>query len=158
MCILEIKGFEGLYSITEEGKVFSHRNNRYIKTYKSNYEYVRLYKNNKTYHYSIHRLLAMTYKPIENMDNLVVDHIDKNCFNNELSNLRWLTQKENIHRSYVALPPVRNFTECKLYKSNVFIKKFKSILDCCRYCKQEYGLSISSLRKYKKYKDFIINV
>lgn len=158
MYILEVKGFENLYSITKDGKVYSHRSKRFIKAYRSNYIYVRLYKDGVCYRFSVHRLLLLTYKPIANCDKLVVDHIDNNPFNNKLENLQWLTQKQNIKRSYSTLSPVRNFTECKLYKKEVLIKKFKSILDCCRYCNKVYGLSITTMRRYKKYKDFIINV
>lgn len=45
-----IKGFEGLYSISENGRVYSHRNNRYIKWIKSKKDtslYVGLYVNSK---------------------------------------------------------------------------------------------------------------
>ena len=33
-----------------------------------------------------HRLVLMTYKPLESMDNLTVDHLNHNKRNNELSN------------------------------------------------------------------------
>lgn len=153
--ITPIKGFEGLYSITKDGKVYSHRTNRYVKTYKSNYEYVRLYKDSKTYHYSIHRLLAITFIP-NPYNKGVVDHIDNNPFNNNLNNLQWLSQKENIHKSYDTMSQLRNFTECNLYYKDEFIKSFQSISECCRFCNTKYGLSYSGMKKYKKKKDFVI--
>lgn len=48
--------------------------------------------------YSIHRLVLMTFHPIENYDNMDVDHIDYNPDNNHLSNLRWLDHRENARR------------------------------------------------------------
>ena len=157
MCIKPIKEYEGLYSITEDGKVFSHTKNRFMKTYKSNYEYIRLCKNGVEKHFSIHRLVALTY--IDNPNNLaVVDHIDNNPFNNHVSNLQWLSQRDNIVKSYSTMSQVRNFTECKLFKGNQFIKKFKSIAECCRYCSKELGLSYTGMYKFKKKKDYVIKV
>lgn len=154
--IKPIKGYEGLYSISEDGKVFSHIKNRFKKTYKSNYEYVRLVKNGIEKHKSIHRLVAENFIP--NPNNLpVVDHIDNNPFNNCVENLQWLTQKENIHKSYGTLSQVRNFIECKLYKGNKFIKQFHSIRECCLYC-QTIGLSYATMIRYRKCKDYIIKV
>ena len=47
----------------------------------------------------IHRLVAKTY--IENPNNLPqVNHIDENKLNNDVSNLEWITQKENAIHSY----------------------------------------------------------
>ena len=41
----------------------------------------------------------MSFSPIEKPENFVVDHIDGNRGNNDLSNLRWVFQKENAHYS-----------------------------------------------------------
>ena len=100
-------------------------------------------------------MVALTFIP-NPFNKEVVDHIDCNPFNNHVSNLQWVSQKENIHRSYEKLSQVRNFTECKLYKDNKFIKAFKSIAECCRYCANELKLSYSTMYKYKKYKNFVI--
>ena len=49
-----------------------------------------------------HRLFKTIFDPINNMDNLTVNHIDCNSFNNELRNLEWLTQKENNDKKNMA--------------------------------------------------------
>lgn len=47
----------------------------------------------------IHRLVMNTFKPISNEDAMTVDHLDHNKRNNKLSNLEWVTQKENLERA-----------------------------------------------------------
>ena len=45
--------------------------------------------------YRVHRLVKLSFSPVENFENLVVDHIDGNRQNNNLDNLRYATQPEN---------------------------------------------------------------
>jgi len=45
--------------------------------------------------FTIHRLVMITFKPIDNMDNLVIDHINAIKTDNRLDNLKWCTIKEN---------------------------------------------------------------
>ena len=55
-------------------------------------------KNNKKYPQYVHRLVAGAF--IENKDNKkYINHIDYNRNNNHVSNLEWVTAKENYHHS-----------------------------------------------------------
>lgn len=44
---------------------------------------------------TIHRLIMETFNPIENSDNLCVDHINGIRTDNSLTNLRWVTAEQN---------------------------------------------------------------
>jgi hypothetical protein len=56
---------------------------------------VKLFKEGKHHYKTIHRLVAETFLP--NPDNFpVVDHIDRDCRNNCVENLRWTTQAGNL--------------------------------------------------------------
>lgn len=45
----------------------------------------------------LHRLVLSVFNPIENMENLEVNHIDEDKSNNRLDNLQWVTSKENCN-------------------------------------------------------------
>lgn len=49
--------------------------------------------------YFVHRLVAETWNPVEDMENLTVDHLDQNKRNNCVDNLEWCTAKENLRRA-----------------------------------------------------------
>ena len=49
----------------------------------------------------IHCLVAEAFIPLPDLDNQYeVDHIDNNVSNNVVTNLRWLTHKENLDKSF----------------------------------------------------------
>ena len=104
----DIPGFEGRYKINTDGRVFSYLSNRCIKaTLNKGYYVIGLVPSFKTKkQYKLHRLLMMTFNPIPNMDSFVVDHIDCNGENNNLSNLRWCTSEQNSR--YAALSGLMN--------------------------------------------------
>lgn len=89
------------YSISNLGRV---KNNSTGKTLKgrdngNGYLSVILYRgNSKQYSRYIHRLVGEAFLNTGNT-NLVIDHIDFNRSNNAVTNLRYVTQKENVHRS-----------------------------------------------------------
>lgn len=100
----DIKGYEGLYQVSNLGRIKSLGNlqNRKEKLLKVNiyngYCIVYLYKNNKKKSYLCHRLVAEAFIP--NPDNLPqVNHKDENKLNNRVDNLEWCTSKYNVNYS-----------------------------------------------------------
>ena len=92
----DIDGYEGIYKIYEDGRVWSYKFNRFRKPTpnEKGYYYLDLTKDKKHKKFKLHRLLALHFIP--NPDNKPqVDHIDRNKQNNNLSNLRWVTPGEN---------------------------------------------------------------
>ena len=105
-----IKGYEGLYSITEDGRVWSHRKAQFKNPQDNGhgYKYVQLKVNGYCKNFYIHRLVAEAFIP--NPENKKeVDHIDNNTENNVVTNLRWATPKEN--QGYRTLESKKNSAE-----------------------------------------------
>ena len=97
---LDISGYEGLYQISNFGRVksFYFRNPRILKPHKvKGYSNVELYKNKKKKQFYIHRLVMENFCPIENMNVLDVNHKDEDKSNNHISNLEWMTHKDNLN-------------------------------------------------------------
>jgi hypothetical protein len=61
------------------------------------YKYIQIQKEGKRKNYLIHRLVAFAFCDNYSDINKVCDHIDRNTFNNNASNLRWCTQKDNCN-------------------------------------------------------------
>ena len=98
----DIIGYENLYQISSLGRVKSLGNGgsnaskERILKYGNvrGYHKVTLCKQGKQKHFFVHRLVAMTFLP--NPDNLSeVNHRDEQKTNNCISNLEWVTHKEN---------------------------------------------------------------
>lgn len=91
----DIKGYEGLYQVSNLGNVKSLKTNKNLYYSNSNNGYLRvgLFKNKRKM-FSIHRLVAENFIPNPN-EYLVVNHKDFNQKNNKVDNLEWCTSKEN---------------------------------------------------------------
>lgn len=99
----DIPDFEGVYQISNFGKVRSLKYNksRILKNILSSngYYYVNLYKNKKLFNKRIHQLVAMAFfNHIPEGNNLVIDHIDNNKQNNNIENLQIITHGDNIYK------------------------------------------------------------
>ncbi len=92
----EIKGYEGLYSVTECGRVWSHISEIFLKGEIDIDGYIRahLYKDKKSKHKKVHRLVAEAFLP-EVKGKEIINHKDSDRTNNHLSNLEWSTYSEN---------------------------------------------------------------
>lgn len=95
-----IQGFEGLYSVTRNGLVYSYRSERFLKTSENaNYKIVTLCGKGTRLVQYVHRLVALAYIP--NPKNLPeVNHIDGNPYNNDVGNLEWATYSGNLKHAY----------------------------------------------------------
>ena len=96
----DIIGYEN-YAIDEDGNVYSKNYRRTGKTKKlklfgngHGYLCVGLYKDRKRKTKKVHRLLAEAYLS-DFCNELDVDHIDRDRQNNNLSNLRMVTEQQN---------------------------------------------------------------
>ncbi len=94
-----IVGYEGKYSITEDGKVWSHRRNMFLKHQISNCGYARVELAGKKH--SVHRLVAIAF--LEKIDDKnYVNHRDGVKLNNHVRNLEWCTMSENVKHAYAS--------------------------------------------------------
>ena len=93
---MEIQDYPN-YLIYDDGRVYSKNKNIFLKPYicSNGYYMISLYKNNKKKMFLIHRLVALHYISLVNGKNYV-DHIDRNKTNNDISNLRWVNNSENM--------------------------------------------------------------
>ncbi len=88
-----IRDYEGLYEVSDCGRVRNSRTGRILKL-RNNKGYIEVTLKGRTY--LVHRLVAEAFIP--NIDNLpCVDHIDTNKENNVYTNLRWVTHKGNMN-------------------------------------------------------------
>lgn len=98
MIAVPVKGYEGLYSITEDGCVMRNGRIRVVSVGNAGYSLINLSKNNKCKTLKVHRLVAEAFIP--NPDNKPqVNHIDEDKLNNKVSNLEWVTCQENGQHS-----------------------------------------------------------
>ena len=107
-----IKGYEGLYEVSNLGRVKSISYTNQYGTFDrvvilkgwicEGYQCVQLTRNNEKKTFKIHRLVAETF--ISNPDNLPeVDHINTIRDDNRVENLRWVTHKENMNNELTKL-------------------------------------------------------
>lgn len=103
---VDIKGYEGLYQISNKGNVRSllFRNKqcalpriRAIKPFTNDrgYQSVALYKAGTQKRACVHRLVAEAFIPNDERKS-VVNHLDYDPSNNKVENLEWCTQRENV--------------------------------------------------------------
>ena len=129
-----VEGYEGIYVITSTGKLYSmtRRDSLFrvwdggeVKVARDGggYKFAVLYKNGKGHGYKIHRLVASAFIP--NPDNKpCVDHIDGNKENNNVTNLRWCTHKENMNNP-ITLAHQRDIVDKTIHlgKDNPFSRR-----------------------------------
>ena len=132
----DIPGFEGLYQVSNCGRVKATKkwnvncrsfidDERILKPTDNGHGYmiVGLRKNTKKHNRYVHRLVAQAF--VDNpLNRKVVNHKDYDKGNNNADNLEWCTQKENVEYSTQRMCHPRNY---KLPRSGYkYIKKVTS--------------------------------
>lgn len=168
----KIEGYD-CYYITENGDVYSYRDENdkkgwkglrklspHCKNVKNKYNSVTLCKDGIFKEFLIHRLVAK-YFCDGYFEGAVVNHKDCNIKNNNYKNLEWITQKENIHKSYIdsGMNQTRNYKIYKLYCLDEFLCEFIGAPEIEKYIREnKLDCSYTSLRKYRKSRNYRIIV
>ena len=173
----DIKGYEGIYQVSNIGRIKSLaretrngscKKEKILKTQidKKGYLTIDLRKNKQRKSYKVHRLVALAF--IQNLDNKPqINHIDGNKRNNKIENLEWCTNSENqIHSYKNNLKETKRIIQYDL-KGN-FIKEWESAIEVSKYynihysriyrcCNNEYGCKTCKnfVWKYKKDIDYL---
>lgn len=157
----DIKGYEGLYQVSNFGRVKSIPRNGTIlkerilqpKISKQGYYEVNLNNKYKRKMMKVHRLVAEAF--IFNYNNLpFVNHKDFNTLNNNVKNLEWVTPKENTLYSK-KLGRYNNSYKLKMKRVNQYnkqgelIKTWNSITEASKMLNIDKG-HISACCKHKK--------
>ena len=126
-----VKGYEGLYEVSDKGRVKGLKRNRILKNIVDSLGYVRvsLCKENKPKAHKIHRLVAEHFlKPSEYK---VVNHIDGNKENNSAENLEWCNASQN--RKHACDTGLAAKEEGRLIMCNETKEVYKGVMSAARH-------------------------
>lgn len=162
-----ISGYEGLYQVSNLGRVKSSHNSKEQKILSPalssrGYLFVVLHKNGCKKTFRLNRLVAITF--IANPENKPeVDHIDGHKLNNHVSNLQWATRSEN--QNYALALGLRKHGEKhdqskRTSEQVLYIRENPHNL-AQRKLAEKFGVAkttIADIQRGKKYKDIGGNV
>ena len=162
----DIKGYEGLYQVSNLGRVRSYQRNkqgRLVNQYydKRGYKVVTISKQSKLKLCKVHRLVAQAFIPNPE-GKPQVNHIDENKGNNCVDNLEWCDNKYNARygtkakRAYETsqlrgnngLIPQKAVIQCNL--NGDVIKEYCSVMDAARQLKIDQSSIIKCCRQHRK--------
>ena len=169
-----IKGYEGLYEVSNMGKVRSldriivERNGKTQKRKGKELFFtvskiddkghmprarVQLWKNNKSRLLQVHRLVAEAFIPNPE-EKETVNHIDGNALNNNVQNLEWSTYSENQKHAYETglMNVKRNYRPSNARKVVAIhqITGEEIVCDSCTQLSREIGCSRTTVDKCAK--------
>lgn len=126
----KIKDFD--YYVTKDGKIINKDGKELKKCIStSGYYFVQLVKDKKKYMKYVHRLVAETYLKDQKEQ---VDHINGDKLDNNISNLRWVTAKENYY-NYGYEQRIENKKKKIIAIKDDQIIEFNSRIECANYFK-----------------------
>lgn len=127
------------YFVFENGEILGKTKKLKKTDLPDGYQSVCLYINGSQKNFLVHRIVAETYLPnVESKPQ--VNHIDSDKKNNSVSNLEWVTSKENINH-YRKKLGLGEFPNSKL--------SFDEMVEIYRYYKEEGIYQKDLAQKYK---------
>ena len=103
------------YSVTNKGRVYSEKRGKFLKPSVNSSNYKKVVLDGKNLY--VHRLVAEAF--CDNHDNLCeVNHKDGNKWNNNYTNLEWVTKSDNAQHAFdMGLRTISGYTRYKVSKS-----------------------------------------
>ena len=97
-----VVGYEDLYLVSTNGKVYSIRSHKILAPRKHNAGYLRvtLSRNGERKDAYIHRLMCEAFFGTPNDGRNYVNHLDEDPAHNQITNLEWTTNSNNIKYSW----------------------------------------------------------
>lgn len=130
------------YYINKKGEIYSEISNQYLtgNIDRNGYIRVSLQRNGelKQKSYKVHRLVKIIFDPIENFENLTVDHLDGDKRNNNITNLDWCSASENVKRAI----------ENKLIYKNRRILTDEEVINICEWLQKGYSPKMIAQKFY----------
>lgn len=145
----DINGYEGLYQVSNMGRVKSLKynksnNEKILKagSSKRGYQLVILCKNAKKQTKTIHRLVACEFIP--NPSNYTdVNHKDEDKRNNEISNLEWMSHKDNQnYGNRNKKCSERQGKLVEIFKDGISLGIFKSTRELEKQSEELFGMKL----------------
>ena len=137
------------YSITPDGRVYSHKTNKYLTlTKKSGYHTVKLRHDGNSHYKRVHRLVAEIFIPNPSAVS-IPNHKNNDGYDNRVENLEWLTHKENSQhcvdngfRTFYKRPVL----QLRLRKKCQEVSRYKSIQGAARESGIDKGIIWNSCK------------
>ena len=163
---LPVKGYEGLYEVSNLGNVksFVRGKGKVLKCSLTDTGYYRvnLHKNGVQRNFKVHKLVAISFLNHTPCGyKLVVDHIDNNPLNNNLDNLQLITNRENSSKDkiggtskYIGVSLVRRTNKWKaqirINGNDKFLGHFDNEIDASKAYQKELKELIKEYKQKNK--------
>lgn len=127
----DIEGYEGLYQVSNQGRVYSLITNKFLRlaSDRKGYLLVGLHKNGKTKTCRVHRLVANAFIP-NPLHLPQINHISEIKSENHVSNLEWCDNKYNS--TYGTKLEKVSKKVLQFTKDNKFVAEYPSTREAAR--------------------------